>query len=297
MHFIILIPIILLFKLFLWIAGIGIFVSITKSIGEFLSKHIIPVFIVIISLSIYFGYVNNQSSSNQENYTYVEPPPPPKPDYIKNLENHKKNHKNILVCESLKVTHKNGEEVQFEISLRNKSKKNIKEYRGYLMVWDKNNKFINEYSFNEFDSYMHRSNSIRDGMRWDDKKQKYFDIKESDDWILSNHVDSFGFAYTDEEIKTYDFKKFKYLVCFSRIVFTDKTEYRENWWYNDAMENLKWIRAMADRLRDELSSEYDDETKDLIIRAFMQGLFQQPGIVEELKSSSLIESDYFEDAE
>ena len=61
------------------------------------------------------------------------------------------------------------------------------------------------------------------------------------------------------------------------------------------MENLKWISAMTERLRDELSSEYDDETKDLIIRAFMQGLFQQPGIVEELKSSSLIESDYFDD--
>ena len=63
------------------------------------------------------------------------------------------------------------------------------------------------------------------------------------------------------------------------------------------MENLKWIRAMCDRLRDELSSEYDDETKDLIIRAFMNGLFQNPSIVEDLKSSSLIESDYFEDEE
>ena len=61
------------------------------------------------------------------------------------------------------------------------------------------------------------------------------------------------------------------------------------------MENLKWIRAMSDRLRDELSKEYDDETKDLIIRAFMNGLFQNPAIVNELKSSSLIESDYFED--
>ena len=61
------------------------------------------------------------------------------------------------------------------------------------------------------------------------------------------------------------------------------------------MENLRWIRAMADRLRDELSSEDDDDTKDLIIRAFMQGLYQQPSIVEELKSSSLIESDYFEE--
>jgi hypothetical protein len=62
------------------------------------------------------------------------------------------------------------------------------------------------------------------------------------------------------------------------------------------MENIKWIRAMSDRLRDTLSSEYDDETKDLIIRAFMRGLYQDPAIVEELKSSSLIESDYFEDA-
>ena len=61
------------------------------------------------------------------------------------------------------------------------------------------------------------------------------------------------------------------------------------------MENLKWISAMSERLRDELSSEYDDETKDLIIRAFMKGLFQNPSIVEELKSSSLIESNYFED--
>ena len=63
------------------------------------------------------------------------------------------------------------------------------------------------------------------------------------------------------------------------------------------MENIKWIRAMSDRLRDTLSSEYDDETKDLIIRDFMRGLYQDPSIVEELKSSSLIESDYFEDQE
>jgi hypothetical protein len=63
------------------------------------------------------------------------------------------------------------------------------------------------------------------------------------------------------------------------------------------MENLKWISAMSERLRDELPSEYDDETKDLIIRAFRNGLFQNPSIVEELKSSSLIESDYFEDEE
>jgi hypothetical protein len=61
------------------------------------------------------------------------------------------------------------------------------------------------------------------------------------------------------------------------------------------MENIKWISAMSDRLRDELSKEYDDRTKDLIIRAFMRGLYQDESIVEELKSSSLIESNYFED--
>ena len=60
---------------------------------------------------------------------------------------------------------------------------------------------------------------------------------------------------------------------------------------------LNWIRAMADRLREGLSSEYDDETKDLIIRAFMNGLFNRPDLLNELKSSSLIESDYFEESE
>jgi hypothetical protein len=63
------------------------------------------------------------------------------------------------------------------------------------------------------------------------------------------------------------------------------------------MENLKWISAMCIRLREAISSEYDDDTKDLIIRAFREGLFLKSELVEELKSSSLIESDYFEDAE
>ena len=52
---------------------------------------------------------------------------------------------------------------------------------------------------------------------------------------------------------------------------------------------------MSERLIDAISNEIDDETKDLIIRAFRNGLFQNPSLVEELKSSSLIESDYFED--
>ena len=33
------------------------------------------------------------------------------------------------------------------------------------------------------------------------------------------------------------------------------------------------------------------------IRAFMNGLFKNPGLMEDLKSSSLIESDYFEEEE
>ena len=63
------------------------------------------------------------------------------------------------------------------------------------------------------------------------------------------------------------------------------------------MEDLKWIDAMADRLREAISSEIDDETKDLIIWAFKNGLLKCPVILKELKSSSLIESDYFEDEE
>jgi len=61
--------------------------------------------------------------------------------------------------------------------------------------------------------------------------------------------------------------------------------------------DLKWISAMSERLRDELPKEYDDETKELIIRAFRIGLSQDSFILQELKSSSLIESDYFEDEE
>jgi len=63
------------------------------------------------------------------------------------------------------------------------------------------------------------------------------------------------------------------------------------------MDNLQWIDAMANRLREAISSEIDDETKDLIIRAFKNGLLKFPVILKELKSSSLIESDYFEDEE
>lgn len=54
---------------------------------------------------------------------------------------------------------------------------------------------------------------------------------------------------------------------------------------------------MSERLREANINEMDDETKDLIIRAFRIGLSQDSFILQELKSSSLIESDYFEDEE
>jgi len=48
---------------------------------------------------------------------------------------------------------------------------------------------------------------------------------------------------------------------------------------------------------DGLSPEYDQRTKDLIIQAFLGGLAEYPQVLEDLKSSSLIESNYFDDDE
>ena len=61
--------------------------------------------------------------------------------------------------------------------------------------------------------------------------------------------------------------------------------------------NRQWAEAMSDRLWDGLSTEYDQRTKDLIIQAFLGGLAEYPQVLEELKSSSLIESDYFDDTD
>lgn len=61
--------------------------------------------------------------------------------------------------------------------------------------------------------------------------------------------------------------------------------------------NRQYAEAMSDRLLDGLSSEYDQRTKDLIIQAFLGGLAEYPQVLEELKSSSLIESDYFDDTD
>ena len=64
------------------------------------------------------------------------------------------------------------------------------------------------------------------------------------------------------------------------------------------MANKRQVaEAMSDRLMDGLSPEYDARTKDLIIQAFLGGLAEYPQVLEELKSSSLIESDYFDDDE
>jgi hypothetical protein len=59
--------------------------------------------------------------------------------------------------------------------------------------------------------------------------------------------------------------------------------------------NRQWAEAMSDRLWEGISSEYDQRTKDLIIQAFLGGLAEYPQLLENLKSSSLIESDYFDD--
>jgi hypothetical protein len=59
--------------------------------------------------------------------------------------------------------------------------------------------------------------------------------------------------------------------------------------------NRQWIEAMYDRLMEGLSSEYDPRTRALIGKAFIAGLVQYPSILNELKSSSLIEGDYFDD--
>ncbi len=59
--------------------------------------------------------------------------------------------------------------------------------------------------------------------------------------------------------------------------------------------NRLYALAMSDRLMEGLSQEYDTRTKDLVVQAFLAGLASYPDLLEELKSSSLIESDYFDD--
>ena len=59
--------------------------------------------------------------------------------------------------------------------------------------------------------------------------------------------------------------------------------------------NRQWAEAMSDRLLDGLSQEYDARTRDLIVQAFLGGLAEYPQVLESLKSSSLIESNYFDD--
>ena len=58
--------------------------------------------------------------------------------------------------------------------------------------------------------------------------------------------------------------------------------------------NLEWATAMYDRLVDGLPGDWDLETKELIGQAFLAGMLEYPDILMRLKSSSLIESDYFD---
>jgi hypothetical protein len=62
-----------------------------------------------------------------------------------------------------------------------------------------------------------------------------------------------------------------------------------------ASENQKYAEAMYDRLVDALPGDWDLETKELIGQAFLAGMAEYPDVLQRLKSSSLIESDYFDD--
>ena len=62
-----------------------------------------------------------------------------------------------------------------------------------------------------------------------------------------------------------------------------------------ASESQKYAEAMYDRLVDALPVFWDFETKELIGQAFLSGLATYPDLLQKLKSSSLLESDYFED--
>ena len=66
--------------------------------------------------------------------------------------------------------------------------------------------------------------------------------------------------------------------------------------FKQAMNPSKydWANAMTLRLKDQLS-DYDETTKELIGGVFFAGLIVNEDVLERLKSSSLIESDYFDD--
>lgn len=61
--------------------------------------------------------------------------------------------------------------------------------------------------------------------------------------------------------------------------------------------NLEWATAMYDRLVDALPGDWDLASKELIGQAFLAGMAEYPDVLNRLKSSSLIESDYFNDQE
>lgn len=62
-----------------------------------------------------------------------------------------------------------------------------------------------------------------------------------------------------------------------------------------ASDNQRFAEAMYDRLVDALPGDWDLETKELIGQAFLAGMAEYPDILNRLKSSSLMESDYFDD--
>ena len=85
----------------------------------------------------------------------------------------------------------------------------------------------------------------------------------------------------------------------SQKTWKEFQEYIKEYEQTNGIQDIEGIKIQVNKYtvisNKTKTSTIDVETKDLIIRAFALGLYQQPEIIEELKSSSLIESDYFED--
>ena len=66
--------------------------------------------------------------------------------------------------------------------------------------------------------------------------------------------------------------------------------------FKQAMNPSKydWANAMVQRIKDQLN-DYDESTKELIGGIFFAALIVNEDVLEKLKSSSLIEQDYFDD--
>jgi len=231
MHFIIFIPIILLIKLILWVFGILLLKEIFLSLSQFIQKYRKPIAISSIILFSYLSYLyfdQTRKEIHKEEINFPEVIALREPSYTEQLQHHKKFHKDYFEIKSIKikkdVLYPSPEEIQFSIDLKNISNKTIVKFDGKIMIWDKNNKFIGDYNFNNF----HRYDNSYEGHRWDRELNDYVKIKDSDDWVSPNQNYNVSFAYNDESLKNYKFVKYKYIMCIHHIIFKDKSEYIAN---------------------------------------------------------------------